>query len=143
MSTSPVRSSQFLPTVIEQCRKRRSKLKLADSMGAKLTGGETLVRALVLRRVLRRHFLAENEQMIGIMLPPTVAGAIANLALALDRRVSVNLNFMLSRNALDQCIEQAALRHIITSRKPDDLPAFMMTICQAVKEISPALAGKR
>lgn len=33
--------------------------------------------------------------------------------------------------------------NIITSRKPDDLPAFMQTIIQAVKEQKPALAGAR
>ncbi len=31
--------------------------------------------------------------------------------------------------------------NIITSRKPDDLPAFVLTIIQAVKEAKPALAG--
>ena len=31
--------------------------------------------------------------------------------------------------------------NIITSRKPDDLPAFLQTIMQAVKESKPALAG--
>lgn len=33
--------------------------------------------------------------------------------------------------------------NLITSRKPDDLPAFLTAIMQAVKELSPALAGKR
>lgn len=33
--------------------------------------------------------------------------------------------------------------NIITSRKPDDLPAFMTTIMQAVKEAKPAMAGAR
>jgi len=31
--------------------------------------------------------------------------------------------------------------NIITSRKPDDLPAFMQTVIQTVKESKPALAG--
>src|SRR5262245_5298675 len=31
--------------------------------------------------------------------------------------------------------------HLITSRKPDDLPAFMQTVLQAIKEAKPALAG--
>jgi protease I len=31
--------------------------------------------------------------------------------------------------------------NLITSRKPDDLPAFVQTIIQAVKEAKPALAG--
>jgi protease I len=33
--------------------------------------------------------------------------------------------------------------NLITSRKPDDLPAFMQTIFQAVKEARPSLAGMR
>jgi len=33
--------------------------------------------------------------------------------------------------------------NVITSRKPDDLPAFMQTIIQAVKEAKPALAAAR
>jgi protease I len=33
--------------------------------------------------------------------------------------------------------------NLITSRKPDDLPAFMQTIIQAVREAKPALAGVR
>jgi protease I len=33
--------------------------------------------------------------------------------------------------------------NIITSRKPDDLPAFMQMIFQAVKEQKPAMAGAR
>ena len=33
--------------------------------------------------------------------------------------------------------------NLITSRKPDDLPAFMTAIVQAVKEQSPAPAGRR
>ena len=33
--------------------------------------------------------------------------------------------------------------NLITSRKPDDLPAFLQAIVQAVREARPALAGKR
>jgi protease I len=33
--------------------------------------------------------------------------------------------------------------NVITSRKPDDLPAFMQTILQAIREAKPAFAGTR
>jgi protease I len=33
--------------------------------------------------------------------------------------------------------------NLITSRKPDDLPAFLQTLIQAVKESKPAMAGAR
>ena len=50
-------------------------------------------------------------------MPPTVAGAIVNLSLSFDRRVPVNLNFVLSPDALQHSIEQAGIRHVISSRK--------------------------
>jgi len=33
--------------------------------------------------------------------------------------------------------------NLITSRKPDDLPAFLQAILQAVREAKPALAATR
>src|SRR2546425_9672447 len=33
--------------------------------------------------------------------------------------------------------------NLITSRKPDDLPAFMQAVIQAVRELKPALAGAK
>lgn len=143
MATSDERTLLLLPTVIERCRHQRGTLKLADSTGAKLTGGETLVRALALRRILRRHFLADNERMVGIMLPSTVAAAVTNLTLALDKRVSVNLNFMLSRDSLDQCIQRAGLQHIITSRKVLERLEMEQRPAHIVLEDVPNLVGKR
>lgn len=136
-------TDHFLPNVIRQCRLRRNRLKLADSTGARLTGGETLVRALVLRRVLRRHVLAEDERTVGVMLPATVAGAVANLTLALDRRVSVNLNFMLSRSSFDEQIAQADLRHIITSQRVLDRLGWERRPEYVVLEDIPALVRRR
>jgi protease I len=48
-------------------------------------------------------------------------------------------------NAGAQWVDEEVVvdRNLITSRKPDDLPAFLTAIMQAVKELSPALAGKR
>jgi protease I len=48
-------------------------------------------------------------------------------------------------NAGATYVDQEVIRdgNLITSRKPDDLPAFMTAIVQAVKELSPATAGKR
>jgi acyl-[acyl-carrier-protein]-phospholipid O-acyltransferase/long-chain-fatty-acid--[acyl-carrier-protein] ligase len=80
-----------------------------------LTGRQTLLRALVLRRLLRR-VIAPDECNIGVLLPPTVAAAVANLALALDRRVAVNLNYSLSAELIRFSLQEAGLRHVITSR---------------------------
>jgi protease I len=48
-------------------------------------------------------------------------------------------------NAGAKYVDQEVVRdgNIITSRKPDDLPAFMQTLIQAVREMKPAMAGAR
>src|SRR3712207_9316301 len=98
MIRRPPRSTLFPYTTLfrsSQLRKRADVTTLSDSTGASLTGRQTLVRALVLRRLLRRKLVAD-ERNIGVLLPPTVAAAVTNLALALDRLVAVNLNYSLS-----------------------------------------------
>jgi acyl-[acyl-carrier-protein]-phospholipid O-acyltransferase / long-chain-fatty-acid--[acyl-carrier-protein] ligase len=109
------KTTSLLRNVIFQLRKRAGVTTLSDSTGASLTGRQTLLRALVLRRLLRRS-VAPEERNIGVLLPPTVAAAVTNLALALDRRVAVNLNYSLSEELIRFSLQDAGLRQVITSR---------------------------
>jgi len=58
-----------------------------------------------------------EEERIGVMLPSSVGGLLANLALALLRKVSVNLNYTVSEETRRVMIEQGGLRTVLTSRK--------------------------
>ncbi len=109
----PVPARSFLRT----CRRCRRRPKVADSTGAELTGGQLLIRSLILRRLLRRHVLAKDEARVGLLLPPSVPAVVANAALAIDRRVPVNLNYTLSSEVMNLCIAKAGIRHVLTSRK--------------------------
>jgi 1-acyl-sn-glycerol-3-phosphate acyltransferase len=111
------RRTQLVRTLIRQCKRRKFKSKIADSTGNDLTGGSMLMRALILRRLLRRHVLAPDEKYVGILLPPSVGGAVVNASLAFDRRVSVNLNYTVSNDVMNVCIKQAGIKHVLTSRK--------------------------
>jgi acyl-[acyl-carrier-protein]-phospholipid O-acyltransferase/long-chain-fatty-acid--[acyl-carrier-protein] ligase len=101
---------------IRQCKARKRKPKIADSTGTELTGGDTLLRALILRRLLRR-VLAADEQYVGLLLPPSVPAFLANVALSLDRRIAANLNYTVSSDVMNACIREAGIRHVITSRR--------------------------
>jgi acyl-[acyl-carrier-protein]-phospholipid O-acyltransferase / long-chain-fatty-acid--[acyl-carrier-protein] ligase len=101
---------------IRRCKERKRTSKIADSLGANLTGGEALMRALILRRILRR-VLASDEQYVGVLLPPGAGGFLTNMALALDRRVAVNLNYTVSSETMNACIQMAGIKHVLTSRK--------------------------
>jgi acyl-[acyl-carrier-protein]-phospholipid O-acyltransferase/long-chain-fatty-acid--[acyl-carrier-protein] ligase len=102
--------------MLRACRKCRNKLKFADSTGVQITGGKTLLLSIVFRRLLRRH-LGKDEQNIGVLMPTSVYGAVANLALALDKRTSINLNYTFGIDTINYCIKNAGVKHIITSRK--------------------------
>jgi acyl-[acyl-carrier-protein]-phospholipid O-acyltransferase/long-chain-fatty-acid--[acyl-carrier-protein] ligase len=99
---------------------------IVDTQGARLTYRQVLQRALALRAVIERRF--PDEERIGLYLPPGAAGAVANLAVSLTGRVTVNLNYSLGAEALAAPIERAGLRSVITS------PRFL----EALGEGSPA-----
>jgi acyl-[acyl-carrier-protein]-phospholipid O-acyltransferase/long-chain-fatty-acid--[acyl-carrier-protein] ligase len=118
----PPDADTILPRrMLRACRAAAKRLKMADSLGTRVTGRELLLRILAARLVLERS-LAPDERMVGVMLPPTVAGAIVNAALAVSGRVAVNLNYTSSQPILDLCIERAKLRHVISS------PAFLARV---------------
>ena len=53
--------------------------------------------------------------MVGILMPPTVAGALVNYAAALSGKVPVKLNYTLSEEGLKSCIEQCNIKTVVTS----------------------------
>jgi len=110
-------SATLIKTFISRCKQRRFRPKIADSTGQELTGGSLLMRTLILRRLLRREVLSQDETHVGLLLPPSAGGVIANSALTLDLRVAVNLNYTVSSQVMNACIELAGIKHVITSRK--------------------------
>ena len=50
--------------------------------------------------------LADDEKYIGLLLPPSVAAVVVNAALALDCRVAVNLNYTVSSEVMNACIDR-------------------------------------
>lgn len=117
MTTTPGARSTLCASAIATCRRRLRTTKVSDTTGASLTGGELLTRALVLRRLLRRSVLDPDERNVAVLLPPTAAAVVTNLALSLDNRVVVNLNYTLSADMLNASLAQAGVRHVLTSRK--------------------------
>jgi acyl-[acyl-carrier-protein]-phospholipid O-acyltransferase/long-chain-fatty-acid--[acyl-carrier-protein] ligase len=102
---------------VRMCRRRLFRLKLNDSTSQKMTGGQLLMRALILRRLLRKHLLATSERHVGVLIPPSSGGVVVNMALALDRRVAVNLNYTVSNEIMNHCIRHAEIKHVLTTAK--------------------------
>jgi len=102
---------------LQSCKKQLRQVKVVDSMGTHMTGGAVLLRTLILRRLLRREVLQDDEQMVGVLLPPSAPAAVVNAALALDGRVAVNLNYTVSDSVMAACLKQAKIRRVLTSRR--------------------------
>ncbi len=102
---------------VRSTKKRKFGFKIADSSGAELKGGEALMRTLIMRRLLNKHVLAKGESHVGVLIPPSFAGFATNMALAIDGRVAVNLNYTVSNEIMNYCIKKSQLKHVLTSRK--------------------------
>jgi acyl-[acyl-carrier-protein]-phospholipid O-acyltransferase/long-chain-fatty-acid--[acyl-carrier-protein] ligase len=102
---------------LRECRAARSLVKVVDSTGASLTGGSLLMRSLIFRRLLLREVLADDEEFVGLLLPPSAGGVLANVAVSLCRRVAVNLNYTVTSEILNYCIAECGIRHVLTSRR--------------------------
>jgi len=88
---------------------------IADSTGTQLSYWRTLVGSLVLADWFKRERPA--DEMLGIMLPASVAGVIVNLAALFASKVPVNLNFTAGPEATDSALGQCGIKTIVTSRR--------------------------
>ena len=102
---------QFVRTAKHQWRS----FSMADATTKPLTFGRALVAALLLSRWLRRRL--PHESNIGLLLPASVGGALANLGLSLAGKVPVNLNFTAGRESMMLAIERCEIKTILTSRR--------------------------
>ena len=99
---------------IHAMRRHPLRFAMADQTRPRVSSLQALIGSIVLARVLRRHW--ENQRHVGILLPPTVAGALVNVAAPLCGRTSVNLNYTVGKSGLEAAVRLAGLRTIVTSR---------------------------
>lgn len=98
---------------LKTARRRWFSFCMADSTGRELSFGKALIGALLLARWLKRN--RRDEDMLGLLLPASCAGALANIGTELAGKVAVNLNFTAGRDALRSAIEQCRIRTILSS----------------------------
>ena len=110
------RNHMVLPRrFIRECRGAWRRTKIADSTGQSCTGRDLLLRALVVRQLLKR-ILNPKLPHVGVLLPPSNGGVLVNIALSLLRRVSVNLNYTLTPADVQAQLKVAGIQQVITSR---------------------------
>ncbi len=98
----------------EAARENWHRPALADTGGRELTYGKALTGVVALAAKLKP--ITAGQEMVGVCLPPTVGGALVNIALTLNGTVPVNLNYTASADGIRSALAQCAITTTITSR---------------------------
>jgi acyl-[acyl-carrier-protein]-phospholipid O-acyltransferase/long-chain-fatty-acid--[acyl-carrier-protein] ligase len=99
---------------VHAARRHPMRFAMADGQTSRLNFFAVLARTLFLAQRLRKHW--EGQRMVGILLPPSIPGALVNLAALLMGKVPVNLNYTVSNETLASCAKQCDLKSIISAR---------------------------
>src|SRR6059036_917860 len=99
---------------VSASRRHPFRFAMADALVPELTRAGALTRTVFLAR--RLSPLWRDQEMVGILLPPSVAGALVNYAAMLMGKVPVNLNYTASSEILASCARQCNLKTVVTAR---------------------------
>ena len=99
---------------IRSMRRQPFRFAMADHTRPQVSSLQALIGSIALARALRPYWL--DQRHVGLLLPPTVAGALVNVAAPLCGRTSVNLNYTVGKSGLEAAVRLASLRTIVTSR---------------------------
>ena len=112
--TNYTESLETLPeAIIKGLKRQGSEMAAADIIGS-ATSGHRMLSAAIL---FSKQIPGDCHQNIGILMPSSSAGVIANIASLLSGKTLVNLNFTASVEALAAASKKADINTIITSRK--------------------------
>ena len=100
---------------VRTARRHPFRFAMTDSTAPKIGFFGSLTKTIFLGRRLKRVWA--DEEKVGILLPPSVPGALVNYAALLMGKVPVNLNYTLSAEALASCISQCGIKRVVTSEK--------------------------
>src|SRR3954465_280989 len=112
------RKEKMLPlhrAFIHVARHHPLRFMMADWKTEKLRFGGALVKTVFLARRLRKVW--EGQQMVGVLMPPSVAGALVNYAALTLGKVPVNLNYTASDEVVASSARQCNLTTVVTSQQ--------------------------
>ncbi|MCG6940719.1 MAG: acyl-[ACP]--phospholipid O-acyltransferase [Thiohalocapsa sp.] len=131
--TEHVQTLPTLPAAWLAVAKRRLDVPtVLDSAGTTLTNRRLIAAVLLFAQAIRRRC---PERNLGILLPASSAGVIANLAGWLAGKTVVNLNYTASPEALAAALTGAGIRNVITADR------FLRKLGQRGIDVEALLAG--
>jgi acyl-[acyl-carrier-protein]-phospholipid O-acyltransferase/long-chain-fatty-acid--[acyl-carrier-protein] ligase len=100
--------------VVRTARRYPWRFASGDARVPKMRYAGLLVKTIFVARRLAP--LWKDQEMVGMLLPPSVGGALVNYAASLLGRIPVNLNYTASNEIVASCARQCNLQTVITSK---------------------------
>jgi len=99
---------------VRTARRHPLRFMMADGKTPKVSFGSALTKTMYIARRLRNQ--VGQQHMVGMLLPPSVGGALTNYALMLLGRIPINLNYTSSSEVIASCAGQCGVDVVITSK---------------------------
>lgn len=87
---------------------------MADARVPGMRFGSALMRSVFLARRLAPVW--RGQELVGVLLPPSIAGALVNLSALAMGKVPVNLNYTASNETIASCAAQCGIHTVVTSK---------------------------
>jgi acyl-[acyl-carrier-protein]-phospholipid O-acyltransferase / long-chain-fatty-acid--[acyl-carrier-protein] ligase len=102
-------------SIVSRLRENPDTIALTDAIRGPVSRIKALTGAIAIGRAMVSHWA--NQPRVGLLLPPSVGGALANLAAVLQGRTVVNLNYTTGREGMESAAKQAGLKTVLASRQ--------------------------
>lgn len=125
---------------IKTARRHPRLTSMADARTGALPYYRVLAGSVVLARKLKK--ILDKQPMVGVLVPPTVGGALANIALPMMGRMPINLNYTSNDATLERCAQRCNMTYCITAkafleRVPVKVPATPIYLEDVMKSVTP------
>jgi acyl-[acyl-carrier-protein]-phospholipid O-acyltransferase/long-chain-fatty-acid--[acyl-carrier-protein] ligase len=102
-------------SIVSRLRENPDSIAMTDAIRGPISRIRTLTGAVAIARAMKRHW--GDQQRVGLLLPPSIGGALANMAAILQGRSVVNLNYTTGRAGMENAIKQAGLKTVLASKQ--------------------------
>ena len=126
---------------IGMARRHPGRMAAVDAVSGSLSYFKTFVGSIVFARKLRA--LLDEQEMVGVLVPPSVGAVLTNIALLHLGRIPINLNYSVSSQVMGACAKQCNITKVITSRKfLDKVPIEVPGDTILLEDVKASVAGK-
>jgi acyl-[acyl-carrier-protein]-phospholipid O-acyltransferase/long-chain-fatty-acid--[acyl-carrier-protein] ligase len=100
--------------LVRTARRYPLRFCMGDARFPNVSFASMLIKLIFVTRRMRSHW--QDQEMVGVLMPPSAGGALVNFAAVLLGKVPVNLNYTASTETLACCAQQCGLQTVITSK---------------------------